>query len=848
MTPANYRFSALVLSTLMIGPAGNTLAGTAGDFDGDGDVDLVDFGEFQICFSGPGVSAGDECARGDFDGDGDVDLADFGGFQLAFSGPAELCDAEWSSQFCPVALNGSVHAMTTWDDGTGEALYVGGEFTIAGCTLAANIAKWDGEKWTALGSGIHGETNPAVYALTIMQDASAPAGSVLVVGGEFTTADGQAAANIAIWDGLAWSPVGSGVNDVVRSLAVYDEGDGESLFVGGEFTSAGVMPIANIARWDGADWSSVGGGMSGGMGAPYVMTLGTYDDGSGLSLYAGGFFTEAGGIPANRIARWDGRSWSALGEGVDGSFPIVNAMAVYDDPAAVGGQSLFVGGGFTEAGGTPASRIARWNGTSWSPVAGGIDGSPTPIVSALTVVDSDTGSILYAGGRFSSADDVAVQHVAQWDGKTWQPLPGGPDDEVFALTAFNNPSTPEGEALYAGGPFETLDGLLINRIATWDGASWSKIGVGPFVSGGGQFLVVDDGTITGLPDGEEVLFASNITSIGADVDFSGVGFWDGELWQPVGQSPSGLTDMVVFDDGAGPKLHAINNGPGGHLFIYDGSEWSEMTFSITGGTQRVLSLAVFDDGTGQELYIGGDFVFVQGVSANSIAKWDGLSWSGLLSGLSFGDSVVETMYVFDDGNGEALYVGGSFERAGSLVANNIARWNGFTWSVLGSGLGDKSLFGNEWVYDLATFDDGTGPALYAGGSFMVSGFDSVEGVAKWTGATWVQVGTPSISDVRTLAVLDDPDAPGGQRLIAGGLFSEAGGTTLNRIARLGGATWAPLGMGVNGFVFNAIGFDEGDAFPNSGDSLFISGIFTIASGTPSAGIAKWHHPAAPCDE
>jgi hypothetical protein len=60
--------------------------GDDGDFDGDGDVDLVDFGEFQLCFTGPGVSLDPGCECGDFDGDNDLDLADFGSFQLTFTG------------------------------------------------------------------------------------------------------------------------------------------------------------------------------------------------------------------------------------------------------------------------------------------------------------------------------------------------------------------------------------------------------------------------------------------------------------------------------------------------------------------------------------------------------------------------------------------------------------------------------------------------------------------------------------------------------------------------------------------------------------------------------------------
>lgn len=59
----------------------------SGDCDIDGDIDLLDFGQFQVCFTG--MDAGpyaDGCACSDFDGDGDVDLLDFGQFQLAFTG------------------------------------------------------------------------------------------------------------------------------------------------------------------------------------------------------------------------------------------------------------------------------------------------------------------------------------------------------------------------------------------------------------------------------------------------------------------------------------------------------------------------------------------------------------------------------------------------------------------------------------------------------------------------------------------------------------------------------------------------------------------------------------------
>ncbi|HPQ67446.1 MAG TPA: hypothetical protein PLI51_12025, partial [bacterium] len=40
-------------------------------------------------------------------------------------------------------------------------------------------------------------------------------------------------------------------------------------------------------------------------------------DGSG-AIYAAGSFTQVGAVAANRVARWDGSSWSALGSGATG--------------------------------------------------------------------------------------------------------------------------------------------------------------------------------------------------------------------------------------------------------------------------------------------------------------------------------------------------------------------------------------------------------------------------------------------------------------------------------------------------------------------------------------------------
>lgn len=66
---------------------------------------------------------------------------------------------------------------------------------------------------------------------------------------------------------------------------------------------------------------------------------------------------------------------------------------------------------------------------------------------------------LYAGGSFITADGVPCNRIAKWDGTTWSSLGTGMDDTVFTL-AFDNDGN-----LYAGGFFTTANGVSCNCIA-----------------------------------------------------------------------------------------------------------------------------------------------------------------------------------------------------------------------------------------------------------------------------------------------------------------------------------------------------------------------------------------------
>src|SRR5689334_10506124 len=99
--------------------------------------------------------------------------------------------------------------------------------------------------------------------------------------------------------------------------------------------------FASSDSFSDANWMSMGG-LPGANGEVYAAAA----DDSG-NLYIGGGFTRVGGVLATNIAKWNGSTWSPLGAGMN-PFAPVRALAV-------SGSDLYAGGWFTNAGGTLAN-------------------------------------------------------------------------------------------------------------------------------------------------------------------------------------------------------------------------------------------------------------------------------------------------------------------------------------------------------------------------------------------------------------------------------------------------------------------------------------------------------------
>ena len=219
------------------------------------------------------------------------------------------------------------------------------------------------------------------------------------------------------------------------------------------------------------------------------------------------------------------------------------------------------------------------------------------------------------------------------------------------------------------------------------------------------------------------------------------------------------------------------------------------------------------------LYVAGAFSLMGGVSnTRNIAKWDGTSWSALGTGAA-ASSEVHALAIGPDGT---LYAAGNFSSMGG-VSNTayIAKWNGSAWSAMGTGATDV-------VYSVKVGNDGI---VYAGGAFtLMGGVASTARIAKWNGSAWSAMGTgASTNNVRVIAI--GPDGS----VYAAGTYALMGGVANTvAIAKWNGSAWSALSTGLSsgatatGMVFGLDGV------------LYVGGVFTTAGPISAVNIAKWN--------
>jgi hypothetical protein len=327
------------------------------------------------------------------------------------------------------------------------------------------------------------------------------------------------------------------------------------------------------------------------------------------------------------------QNWSSLGtDGLNGSgFRYVNCFTEYNGNVVVGGR-------FLTAGGTTVNHVAIWNGTSWEAMGNGV----ATFVKTLIVYNGE----LYAGLEASTGS------VVKWNpgNQTWT-TSGSFNGNVNAFCIDTQSNT-----LFAGGNF-TAPGSLV---AKFNGTTWSN-------------------TANGLANGQFPVVNSLI-------------YFNGSVYAGGAYNPSSST---------------IRN-----IAKFSGTSW--VTAGANMPNNAVQAMEVYKG----KLYIAGSFSTVGTINSSKIAVLETAGFTSIanVSGSGFNDDIFDIIYY----NGE-LYCVGNFTSNSSTSLTRIARYNGYEWKNLGTdGLDDG-------VNALGNVND----TLYVGGYFTSAGGNTNYYVAKW---------------------------------------------------------------------------------------------------------------------
>lgn len=393
-------------------------------------------------------------------------------------------------------VNSTVWALAASQGGT---VYVGGTFTTAGGTTVNRIAAWrPNNTWGTLLTGVNGG-GTRVQALAVSSDGT------LYVGGTFTSAGGTTAANIAFWDGGAWGTMSNGVDSEVYAIVVSPEG---TVYAGGSFTTANGTTANYVAFWDKSNWGTMSGGLqtavntleygpdgkvyAGGDFDPAIFTIGSFQgaqwNGNGWSslsipspsnvigrsvktlhfgydniLYAGGY--RIGDAPRSRdnmVLLWNMSNWNTASIITNSFDQITTAIQ------SILNNTLFVAGGFVFANYGISTAITNDGTSSAEPIIR-VRSDPTVSSSAVlrTISNWTTNQHIYLNLIVSPGETIyidtragRVRMFSTWRGNVISSLRSGSELAGFVLTPGTNYIT-------ANSDFSNITVDLYFRMRNW---------------------------------------------------------------------------------------------------------------------------------------------------------------------------------------------------------------------------------------------------------------------------------------------------------------------------------------------------------------------------------------------
>ncbi len=244
--------------------------------------------------------------------------------------------------------------------------------------------------------------------------------------------------------------------------------------------------------------------------------------------------------------------------------------------------------------------------------------------------------------------------------------------------------------------------------------------------------------------------------------------WDGLQIDTIATFPMGGARGAIVYDGelvVFGWFDTIEGIAANSIATWNGTSWSR--FDTTKWYQPIVSAIEYKG----ELYIGGNMSNYNG-TMDRLARWNGTKWLPVGNGIRGGLASVGSFEIYDDD----LYIGGGFQVAQGNPGNCVARWDGTQWKDAGIGMTSS----NAVIHDLQIYDN----HLYACGQFLQMGNLPVKGIAKWDGSKWCGLGQDAQPNhtITCMAVYNN-------ELYIGGPFKTIDGDTMNYVAKWIGANY-----------------------------------------------------------
>ncbi len=319
------------------------------------------------------------------------------------------------------------------------------------------------------------------------------------------------------------------------------------------------------------------------------------------SVYLGGTFTQVkppssgSAVARTRLAALDAATGAVVAGWSPSANDIVHALAVSPD-----GSRVYAGGDFSSVGGKSRGKLAAID-----PATGEVLDTWRPTTNGRVNAIAAIGDTVYVGGSFSSVSGQSRQRVAAIDAGTGQVINGwnpGANGTVRSMAV-----SPDGGRLYLGGKFTTVGGSSRSSLAAVDPASGSVLAWKPSASNTVMSVAANQDRVVVGEDGPggtcEAFDASSAArkwSVHADGNVQAVGI-AGNLAYCGGHGS-------LADGQPRKKIFAVNVGSGAL------SQWNP-GMNSTVGVRSILG------GSGQQVYIGGDFTQVFTESRQGFAQF-----------------------------------------------------------------------------------------------------------------------------------------------------------------------------------------------------------------------------------